>query len=40
MNLTMPHFKLSEMKEDRVITTIVLILLAILILAPILIVSF
>ena len=40
MNLTMPHFKLSEMKEDRVNTTKVLILLAILILAPILIVSF
>jgi len=36
----MPHFKFAEMMEDRVITTILVIMLAILILAPILIVYF
>ncbi len=38
MKLTMPHIKIAEMMEDKVIVAIVLIMLAVLILGPILII--
>lgn len=40
MKLTMPHIKISDMMEDRLITAIVVVMLAILILAPILMMYF
>ncbi len=40
MKLTMPHFDFGEMMEDKVLVAIVVIMLAILVLAPILIMYF
>lgn len=40
MKLTMPHFKISDMMEDKLITAIVVIMLGILIAAPILMMYF
>lgn len=40
MKLTMPHFKISDMMEDKLVTAIVVIMLAVLILVPILMMYF
>lgn len=40
MKLTMPHFKISDMMEDKLVTAIVVIMLAVLILVPILMIYF
>jgi len=40
VKLTMPHFKIAEMMEDKVIVAIFIIMLAVLILGPILIIYF
>lgn len=40
MKLTMPHFKLAELMEDKVVMAIVIIMLAVLILGSILVMYF
>ena len=40
MKLTMPHFTISNMMEDKLITAIVVIMLGIIVLTPILMIFF